>query len=228
MQNGEQKPLEESILESIKAGRLTMRPQWYFALRTSLLALGALLLFITLLYFVSFIVFYLRETGALYAPQFPGTGIMTILRALPWIFVAISALFIIVLQVLVRRYSFGYRRPILYSLILLVGVLGAGGLLVAPLHLSLFRSAQSRKLPIAGPLYRGFMPHHIPTLTKGTIVALGPSSFVLEDIRGGTTTVLFTSETRFPTDLSPGTSVVIFGRGLGSSTQAFDVRIVRY
>ena len=117
MINGNQeKSIKNKVLEAIKSGQVKMRPRWYFILKTILVALGIVMIFLTLLYLISFIIFILRITGIWFAPAFGFEGYGIFLFSLPWLLVIISVLFAIILEVLVKRYSFAYRHRLYENL----------------------------------------------------------------------------------------------------------------
>src|SRR4030042_4792350 len=109
--------LQNSILEKIKSGQAKIRPKWHFVLKTLLLAAGVLFGTLALLYLASFVLFVLRQTGSWFLPSFGWRGIMVFLISMPWLLVILGVVFIILLELLVRHYSFAYRNPLLYSLL---------------------------------------------------------------------------------------------------------------
>jgi len=231
MTNGEanSKPIKEKLLEVIRRGGTTMRPRWHFVLRAMLLALGVALAAFALLYLVSFTVFSLHETGAWFVPVFGPGGWFALFRSLPWVLIALSVVFVIVLELLVRHYSFAYRAPLLYSILGIVLLAAIGGGVAAPFHRGPFRSARGGQLPFAGPLYQHFGLQRIQDIHHGTIVASLPNGFVMESVRGGTSTVIITPQTRLPfgSAFDPGDLVVVFGGEMGGGTiQALGVREV--
>ena len=60
----------QHILETIKARHIAMRPKWHFVLKSSLKVLGIIMLFLTIIFMASFILFVLRATGVLFVPLF--------------------------------------------------------------------------------------------------------------------------------------------------------------
>src|SRR3989344_3614541 len=107
--------IKEEVIARIKRGETIMRPRWHFVLRAMLYALGVLIAALALVYLASFIMFVLRETGLLFVPSFGFRGVGVFLFSLPWFLILLSLVFVFVLEVLVRRYAFAYRKPLLYS-----------------------------------------------------------------------------------------------------------------
>jgi len=56
--------------------------------------------------------FFLREGGAWYAPAFGGRGWFVLLHSAPLLLLFLVAVFALILEILVRKYSFAYRAPL--------------------------------------------------------------------------------------------------------------------
>ena len=226
----EKKSLREYVLGVIERGEVKMRPKWHFAFRAALYATGGIVLLLILIYLVSFIAFVLRQTGVLFEPSFGSRGWFAFFGSLPWILVLLSAAFIVILEILVRRYAFAYRRPLLYTALAIILIAIAGGTLVSQtrLHGRLFQYAREDRLPVpfAGRMYRGFGGQRFMDIHRGAILEVGEGGFVLDDVRGGTSSIAVSPMTRMPPDgpLSAGESVIIFGEREGEIIRAFGVR----
>jgi len=215
MIHNEKQTIKEEILSRIREGKTAMVPRWRFVVRAVLMAMGAIVSALVILFVISFVVFAIRQTRVSFLPAFGSRGVGLFLTSLPWLLILLALLFIAVFEILIRRYAFAYRRPMLFSL---VGVLllMAGGTAIISLsrfHESLFEYAQNKQLPLAGPLYRGFGGEQFNHLYPGTIVELTDSGFILAEPNKSTTTIIVTPETRFPTgiDFVQGDSVVVLG-----------------
>ncbi len=138
----------KSIIEKIKKGEIKMRPKWHFILKTLLVILGAVVACLFALFLVSFIFFSVR--GA--------RGPLPALFALPWILVFLSVILIVVLELLVRYFSFGYRRPILYTVLGIIIVVMLGSMLISRtrMHYFFLEREERGEFPIMRPLYHGF------------------------------------------------------------------------
>ena len=140
--------LRDKVLGAIKNGKVKMRPKWHYVLKTALAITGGVLLSLALLYLVSFIFFALRANGVWFMPAFGLSGMRTFVMSLPWLLIFTSLLFIIILEILVKRYAFAYRKPLLYSVlgILALAIIGGFALARAPFHRSLLRRAQEDRV----------------------------------------------------------------------------------
>lgn len=209
-----------------------MRPRWHFILISALVAVGALFVLLSLFYMVSLSVFFLHDSGAWLIPSFGGRGWFSFLRSIPWLLVFLIVVFAVLLEVLVRRYAFVYRKSLLLSAAIIVVIIFLGGFLIAatPFHRQMAFYADHNELPpplafVYGASFRAPPP---PDVYHGIILATTTGGFIIVDQNGaGTTTVRINDRTRLPdgVDFSVGTNVVVVGDRVGSSTvQAFGVR----
>ncbi len=221
----------EEILEAIRKGRVKMRPRWHFVLRALLAALGAIILLLALLYLASFVIFVLHRTGAWFVPAFGLRGLYVFLLSMPWLLILLSLVFAAILEILVRHYAFAYRRPLLYSVLGILLVAVAGGLMVAgtPFHGRMSRYAEENRLPVAGRFYREFGRRPFREVHSGKVASVEREGFALRDIRGEILNIVITPRTRLPygMDFSVGDSVVVFGVRDDGRVQAFGVREVK-
>lgn len=196
----ENSKIKNNILEKIKHGEVSMRPRWHFVLETILVVSGMVLLAMGLLYLLSFIVFFFRQSGLFFTPLFGFHGIITFLYASPWLLIFVAIVFIGALEVLVRKYSFGYRTPLLYILFGIVGIsfLGTYVLAQTPIHARLQMYTNESRIPFVAPLYKKYGEHKLPNVHMGIISEVTEDGFVLNDVRKGIYTVRLTKDTRIP------------------------------
>lgn len=217
--------LSESVVSAITAGEVRMRPRWWFFARTALLCAGVLLGFLTLLYLVSLILFFLRQSGAGFAPAFGPRGWLSFARNLPWLLIVVATAFIVLVEMVVRRYQFAYRRPALYSALAVIGiaVLGGFALVETPLHARLSEYAREHRFAF-GP-YRHVEEYGLPDIYRGIIFATTSEGFILES-NNGTTSVFIDAGTRLPLlfQLEPGFPVIVFGDQATGTIRAFGVK----
>lgn len=219
--------IHERVMSAIQRGTIQMRPRWYFILFGALSGLGALIALLALLYIASLALFLMHESGAWFAPSFGMRGWFSFFRAIPWLLIIAATLFIIILQILVRRYSFVWGKPLSYSLAIILVVVLFGGALLRPLHHVVAQFGRS-----GGPLemvYRG--AHQGPgDVFRGQIIATSTNAIVIFDQNGsGTTTLHINPRTRLPygEDFEKGDILVVIGdtRAPGE-VDAFGIREV--
>jgi hypothetical protein len=223
--------VRSGVMDAIEKGRIRMRPRWHFVLLSALALVGVLIVFLTLLYVSSLAVFFLRDSGVWFAPSFGMRGWWTLVRGLPWLLILLLILFVLFLQLLVRRYAFVYQKPLLASVLGILFVIFAGGFAIAqtPMHRFLALSARHGDLPPPLGFWYGdtFRAPPPPELYRGVIIAMNQHQLILVDPAAGTTTVILTPRTRLPygSDFSVGTSVVVVGDPIATGTiQAFGIR----
>ena len=222
----ENEEIRNTVLEAIRSGKTAMRPKWHFVLTGVLFAIGVLIVFCVTLYLASFAVFSMRETGAWTAPLYGTRGLMPFLRAIPVALAALSLLFIAILETLVRRYSFAYRAPLLYSLIAVLVMTITASVFVAPFHRAPFRAARRGGLRVGGQLYRRFNVGRARNVRHGTIDSLVEGGFVLRNIEDATSLVLVAPETHLPAGMTfkIGDTITVFGIEEKESIKARGVR----
>lgn len=221
-------PEGERIMQAIRSGEVRMRPRWYFVLRAILLAAAAGTLFLLLLYVVSFIIFALHEDGAWFAPAFGASGWPLFAAGLPWGLLVLSFALLILLAVLLTRYSFVYHRPLFHFFFAFILVVIIGGFLIAATSLQpgVFRFAAAH-VPFLGGLYR-YETAYPAGIHRGTVVSLdaGSGSFVIVDDDGATTTVAPATGVSF-FQVAPGDIVLVFGpKGNDGVIRAFGLHII--
>ena len=223
-----QKSIKEQVLQRIQSGQAKMRPRWHFVLRAALLLVSAVVFALALLYLASFIIFILRLNGVWFAPAFGWRGIGVFLVSLPWLLLAAIIIFAALLEILVRRYSFAYRKPLLYSALAIVGLVALGSFAMARfgLHQGIFNYSRKNNLPLAGPFYRGYGAPNLENVHAGMIDEIIEEGFRLINLQDENLKVLISPATRFPYgfDLEEGDKVMILGERNDDEIQAFGVR----
>ena len=224
--------LEKNVMDAIRSGRARMRPRWKFMLSGALAALGVIILVCTLLYIASFAFFMLRQSGAFFVPIFGWQGLFAFFAALPLILILLLVLFVVVLEVLVRRYRVGYRTPLLVSVLAILVIVVIGGYAIERTHIHSELLVQARApggLPSPLSVMYRAGAQHVPGIYHGTIISMIPGGFLLADENGaGTTTVLIDPSTRLPlgSGFAPGQEVVVFGQSASGTVHAMGIRAV--
>ncbi len=217
-------------MEAIKSGHVTMRPRWHFILKASLFAVGVMVVLLLLLYVASFAIFASHQTGIWFVTIFGSRGWYEFFISFPWILVALILVFIVILEVLVRHYSFGYGQPLLFSAVGIMVIVIIGGVVLArtPFHGRLFRYAEEDKLPLAGRFYRSFGLQRMRNVHVGAIIEVTDGGFAMENRRRENLQVVVSPQTTFPlgTDFAEGDTVVVFGERNDSLIKALGIRKV--
>ncbi len=204
-----------AIVAAIKTGDVTMKSKRQLWLQRTLIFLGGVLVLLGLLYVLSLMVFVLRHTGVMFVPGFGAPGVLAFILGMPWLLVSVALVFLVVLEMLVRRYSFAYQKPLVYSvgILLLVTTLGGYAVANSTMHDRLIDRARDSGVPVLGPLYRSYDEQRKATVHVGTVVSQTPEGFVLQPRRGDSIRVRVTEQTKQPRNFSvkDDRPVVVFG-----------------
>lgn len=226
--NEENKKLQDRILGAIKKGEVVMRPRWHFVLKTILAILGVTMVSLVLVYLTSLIIFGLRESGIIFAPGFGFRGILIFARSLPWILIVLVGILLIVLELLVKKYSFAYRRPIVISAFGMLAVVCVTGWVLTrtTLHGAIMERAERFNIPVVGPAYRGIREPKFKDAEVGKIMVLNAKGFDMETLHKEVIIVSITPHTRIlrHVQLDPGDYVMVIGPRIGNIVEAFGVR----
>lgn len=207
MENNGQQKLKEKILEKIKNGQAIMRPRWQFVLITALTIFGVVFLVLFTVFLGSMIVFILSDNGSTFLPDFGLSGIGLFIASLPWLLIGAGAIFLVILEFLVRKYSFAYRRPLVFSLLTLIAVVILASIAVAqtPLH---------KKINSTEKFYSHYGPTKDVGFCVGTIKNLTDDGFFMESPDGSKFLVLVDEKTKFPVGVNfeEGDNVLVLGK----------------
>lgn len=205
-----------------------MKPHWHFVLKSLLLILGIIVAVLLVAYILSFVHFFLRQSGVGFVPFYGFRGLRMFVMNSPWHLIASAGALIVVIQVLFRKYSFNFRQPLLYSLIgiVILVLLGAFVIRLTQIHPRLQGFAEYHDVPVFGPLYRSIYERRLESITFGTITEVADNSFVLESDTGEILTVVLTPRTKRPPNkmFAVGETVLIFGNREENTITAIGIR----
>lgn len=226
MNKKEKNSIKESIVKKIKEGDIKMKPKAYFTLKNGLLIIGIILTAFLLLYLISFILFILHVNGIWFLPGFGWRGIGSFLFSFPWLILLIIVSLIVILEVLVKKFSFSYKNPLIYSIIgiLAISIIGGTFLFKTPLHRGMMISAFQGKNTITGELYRGYGMQRLKNATLGKIIELRENSLTLESRFGEEISVDITKETKIKEEIKEGDEIIIMGNKSGNTIKAAGIK----
>jgi glucan phosphoethanolaminetransferase (alkaline phosphatase superfamily) len=173
--------LQEKILARIHGG-VPMRSRAYFLFRAALAGVAALLVLAGALFTLSFLFFSVRESGVGYLLEFGEHGISAFVALFPWVSLLLFVVFVVILELLVRRFEFSYRFPLLriFLWILIIGIAGSTIIGFTPLHSSLLSAADKDELPLLGPWYEQIHDSHVEQgVYRGDITTVAATYFVI-------------------------------------------------
>ncbi|MCA9365656.1 hypothetical protein KC723_02075 [Candidatus Kaiserbacteria bacterium] len=220
--------IQEKILNKIQSGEVYMKPKWHFVLRTGLLLCGVVIVLLLAVYFLSFAIFFMHQNGIWLASDFGFRGVSFFVMSSPWLIISTSLAFIILLYVLVHKYSFSYKRPLVYSMLLIVVVAVIGSLLMNKtfMHQRLGNIIEGHQVPMLSPMYRGAMQERPEGVLVGTVVELLKEGFVIKSEKDEFIVVTVTEKTKLPPDIKiqSGDTLIVFGDRKGDYLTAFGVK----
>lgn len=235
-QNG--KNIRNRIMVAVKSGELKMHPKWHFVLRAALWSAGIAIAVLAALYFASLFLFINRETGIWMAPIFGWRGIFVFLTSAPWMIILLVLIFVLTLEILVRRYGFAYRLPLLYSALAMLLAVFAGAMLVAqtPLHENLSRCPRGDRLldpvhfipegpPCGTGIYSDLGPRRFHDFYYGTVKNFAGENLIIITRQREDLTVRIDSKTRLPfgAQFEIGDELAIVGDRRGGQIDAFGI-----
>ncbi len=220
----------EIIIEKIKAGEVVMRPRWHFACQTIFWTLGLIVVSLVALYLTSFLMFVLHSSGMRFMPLFGYRGIAFAVISSPWVLISATFLFVAVLYVLVRKFSFSYRKPVVYSLLATVfGVLLVSTMIhFLEIHSRMYTFSERHSIPGISKMYQS-LPLPPEGVYAGRVSRIVSESTFIVQNKSEEVTVFVDAMTKMPkSEIREGLFVVIFGNKNKEQAeiQAFGVRIV--
>jgi hypothetical protein len=223
--------ITEKILGRIKSGEVAMRPKAYFAGKLIILACLATLVLITSVLLVSFTLFSIIATGHLLLLGFGWRGLLAFMALFPWTTFCVDIVLVFLLDMLFRRFEFGYRRSVVFLFLATAVILVLVGYAVSAtsFHGRLLRRAERHELPIFGGLYTGLRrPHRDQGVFQGTVTAIGPGVFILDrdedNDEASTTRVIVPPGVDISSYIQVGDHVLVGGTLTGGEVQAYGFR----
>lgn len=177
--------IRDGVLRAIAEHKVAMRPAAFFTVEFILIALVSLLVLVLTVGLAGFIFFALRVNGHDSLLAFGPHGVLTFLFVFPWVLFLIDIALLLVLQTLIRRYAFGYKKPIFVVLGVLFVAGGASAFILdreTSLHDQLLeRSHRGGLPPPFGDAYgraRGPAPHE-QGIYRGVVSDIHESGFMM-------------------------------------------------
>ncbi len=150
-----------------------MKPKWHFVIQAIALIFLTTIILVSLLYLFSFFLFATRTSGLWHLAAFGPRGFMALINAFPWLLFGFILVFVITLEALIRKFSFGWRRPFIYTFLGIVLIVSFSGWFLAQssFHGDFYHQALNDHLPLMGPLYREQARIEFDNIYRGEIVS---------------------------------------------------------
>ncbi len=132
--------LHDDITKKIASGEARMRPRWHFVLHGVGFVVLCICTILIVLYCTSLALFAFHR-------ERPLLGI---------ILIAVGILGVMGIETLIKHYPFAYRKPLLYSIVVIAVVISGVSILVHHFHFheALERRVRLHRLPVLQPIYR--------------------------------------------------------------------------
>ena len=216
--------IKDSILQKIKTGQVSMRPKAYFVFGMIALVVLTFLIVVTTIFLISYTVFTIVVSGHLLLLGFGWRGVGAFILLFPWVAFLIDILLLLALDWLVRRFRFGYNRPIVWFFFGMTVLLVFLGYIVstASFHGELLHQAEHNELPPPlspmGPLYGQIrVSHRANGVINGIVTSISGNTFTVThndydtDLDDATTTIIAPAGTDVGTFLKVGDHVIVGG-----------------
>lgn len=229
--------ITKNVLAKIQKGEVSMRAKWQFALRLALLVALVALILIVASFLVSFIIFGSKVSGHLILLGFGTQGVLTFFALFPWKLLIVTVLLFVALELLLKRFKWGYRNSFLYvfSIVSVISIAVGATITATPLHLALLEKADQDDLPVFRGAYESLHEHsreHEHGIFKGTITSVSDGGFMLvhddvdSDADDGVIRVMLAGDAGNGVFL-PGDTVLVAGESDSFGTiRAYGVREV--
>lgn len=150
------KNIKEKILNYVNSNEVSIKPKWHFIFKLIFKIIAILIVFLAIVYFISFsnLVIYEKESLGLLNMRNFGHFVFT----LPWLILFLSLVLLIVLEFLIRKFSFVYKKPLIYSLFGLIFIVLVIGFALNRIdnQFRFARFGERPEMPILGPMHQHF------------------------------------------------------------------------
>jgi hypothetical protein len=221
--------LKNNLIQKIKSGEVDMKPRWHFILKSLLLVFGVITAALIVVYLLSFVLFVLRQSGVGFVPMFGFKGIGIFVMNSPWLLISSAGIMGIVLLFLIKKYSFSYQRPLVYTTIITIVFVLCGSFVIGQTdaHTRMQEYSRDRNVPVFGSLYRGIDDRRPDHIVFGIVDTINADGFVMQSDTESVITVVITEHTK--TDrreaYEAGQRVLVVGDTVDNVIEAIGVRI---
>lgn len=206
--------IKNFILEKIKTGNIKKIPRLVFGLKGLLFALAGLAVFILILYFISFLLFAMQSSGLMHLSSLGFKGFELLFVNFPWILLILVVVLILVLEILVNKYSFSYKRPLIYSFLAIIIIALSLGFLVWKLSFQEKIYQNFKNDTFIKTFYDKYITPSPDIFHPGTVLKLTKNGLVLEGREKFGVNVKISENTQMPKDFKiyKGGKILVIGK----------------
>lgn len=220
-----EKDIKNSILDKIKKGNIRKIPKIVFDLKKTLWVFLILVLFLITLFLGSFILFALQFSGLMSLPNFGILGFQILMGNFPWILLSLFVILVLTLEAIVSRYKFLYKRPLIYSFLILVVVASCVSFFVwkASLQDRIYKNFKNDT--VLQYFYNQYLNPPPDVFHPGTVLEATANGFVLEGSNRAPINVEISDDTKIPKGfkISPGNRILVIGKMKDGVIQALAI-----
>lgn len=149
------KNIKEKILNYVNSNEVSIKPKWYFVFKLIFKIIVILIVFLVVIYFFSFFNLIVYEKSLMGLTNMRNLGFVF---TLPWLILLLLLILLIVLEFLIRKFSFVYKKPLIYSLFGLVFLVLIIGFALNRIdnQFNFARFGERPEMPILGPMHKYF------------------------------------------------------------------------
>ena len=177
--------IREAVLEKIRSNEVRMKSRWIFMFNIALLVVLTAIVFVASAFLLSIILFGVIMSGRLLLFGFGLRGIEIFLLTFPWPLLTLDVILMICIALLLKKFKFGYRSPLLYSAGGVVFAIVCIGVILdySPVHPSLSRQEQRHHLmPPFGYFYSNInRPPHEQGVFRGVVILHSSTTILLQN-----------------------------------------------
>ncbi len=177
--------LKTKIIESLTRDNIKMIPKWRLALYSFGFVVALFFLFLTVVFTLSLIFFVLSRYGFMYLPVFGFMTIVHTLKAVPLLLLLCTVVLLVVIEVVSRKYSFSFRRPLALTLLFTTSLAVIFSFFVGltPMHEYIRDYAREHDITIMSDVYRRPLPLRASgdiTILRGSVLTSSTTFITLE------------------------------------------------
>lgn len=206
-----------------------MIPKWRLALYSSGAICALLFLFLVAVFTLSFIFFILSRYGFMYLPLFGFMTILHTLKAVPLLLLLCTIVLLIVIELISRKYSFSFRRPLAITLLLITSCAVVLSFLVSltSVHEYVRDYAEEHDLTVVKRAYKRPLPFDGSkemTVLRGNVIT-SSSSFIVIELFDGMQVLAYASTSLGGSTLpKEDVDVLLFGSFIGEDFEIVGIK----
>lgn len=110
-------------MQKIRKDEISMRARWLFVAERLGLQGGLALTIIVLIFLLNAFLYYIKSNGLLMSLHFGDSIWQNLLHSLPYDLILIIIAFAIVLNIVIKKFDFSYKRPFILIMIAFIGTI---------------------------------------------------------------------------------------------------------